>query len=302
MGNRILKTLTALAAFSLAAYLVPKKSKKVGAQPVPVGESISYMPEQEGATHDPLRLFYYRPLHWREDRPVFIAFHGFGRKADRFCEALRSLAEEKNALVVCPEFSEKKFPGCCRYQEGNMTDKDGVGGAILPKEEWTFSVADRMIEEVRNRTQTKGKLILFGHSAGGQFLHRRSLFGGEEQADVAAIANAGWFTMPDREFPFPYGIQNVDISDEELARAFAKPVILFTGSEDVERNPPFRDTPEADAQGMNRRERNIRYFNACKKKADALGVPFRWKLETVEGVGHDGAEMARGALAYILGE
>ncbi|MDU2620398.1 MAG: hypothetical protein E7C72_03805 [Dialister sp.] len=53
---------------------------------------------------------------------------------------------------------------------------------------------------------------------------------------------------------------------------------------------------------MNRRERNIRYFNECKKKAEMLQVPFRWKLETVDGVGHEGVGMAKGALTFILGE
>ena len=108
--------------------------------------------------------------------------------------------------------------------------------------------------------------------------------------------------MPDKEVLYPYGIQDVDISDEELARAFARPVILFMGGADVKREKPFRDTPEADAQGLNRQERNIRYFNECKKKAEMLQVPFRWKLETVDGVGHEGVGMAKGALTFILAE
>lgn len=302
MRKRIFKAVAALAAFSLAAYLAPKKDKKQGASPVPLGESISYLPEQGGVCRDPVRLFYYRPAQWNESRPVFIAFHGFGRKADRFCRALHSLADEKNVLIVCPEFSEKKYPGSCWYQEANMTDKDDVSSHVRPREMWTFPVVEKIVEEVKSRVQTTGKMILFGHSAGGQFLHRYSLFGGNEGADVLAVANSGWFTMPDKEVLYPYGIQDVDISDEELARAFARPVILFMGGADVKRDKPFRDTPEADAQGLNRQERNIRYFNECKKKAEMLQVPFRWKLETVDGVGHEGVGMAKGALTFILGE
>jgi len=44
------------------------------------------------------------------------------------------------------------------------------------------------------------------------------------------------------------------------------------GEKDVERKPPFRDTPEADAQGMNRMERCTNYFRQCKAKAEELRV------------------------------
>ena len=163
-------------------------------------------------------------------------------------------------------------------------------------------MVDRIVEEVKSRTQAAGKVILFGHSAGGQFVHRWALLGGKKNVDVIAVANSGWFTMPDRDIDYPYGIKNVGITDEELGEAFAKPVILFMGEKDVGRKPPFRDTPEADAQGMNRMERCTNYFRQCKAKAEELKVPFRWKLETVEGAAHQGVKMAEGAAAYIFGK
>ena len=175
-------------------------------------------------------------------------------------------------------------------------------GHIREKEERTFSAADRIVAEVKNRTQAAGKIILFGHSAGGQFVHRWALLGGKKNVDVIAVANSGWFTMPDRDIDYPYGIKNVGITDEELGEAFAEPVILFMGEKDVERKPPFRDTPEADAQGMNRMERCMNYFRQCKAKAEELRVPFRWKLEIVEGAAHQGVKMAEGAAAYIFGK
>lgn len=247
---------------------------------------------------DALCLYYYRPGSWTEKDAVFIAFHGFGRAGAEYCKALRKLAEERNMLIVCPELTERKYPGAEWYQEGGIMDADGH---IREKEERTFSAADRIVAEVKNRTQAAGKIILFGHSAGGQFVHRWALLGGKKGVDVIAVANSGWFTMPDRDIDYPYGIKNVGVTDKELAEAFAKPVILFMGGNDVERNPPFRDTPEADAQGMNRMERCMNYFRQCKAKAEELRVPFRWKLETVEGVAHQGVKMAEGA-AYIFGK
>ena len=200
-------------------------------------------------------------------------------------------------LIVCPELTERKYPGAGWYQEGGIMDTDGH---VREKEKRTFSVVDRIVEEVKSRTQATGKVILFGHSAGGQFVHRWALLGEKKNVDVIAVANSGWFTMPDRDIDYPYGIKNVGITDEELGEAFAEPVILFMGEKDVERKPPFRDTPEADAQGMNRMERCTNYFHQCRAKAEELRVPFRWKLETVEGVAHQGVKMAEGAAAYIF--
>lgn len=111
MRKRIFKAVAALAAFSLAAYLAPKKDKKQGASPVPLGESISYLPEQGGVCRDPVCLFYYRPAQWNESRPVFIAFHGFGRKADRFCRAQTPLWRTRKMFWLSVlNFQRKNIP------------------------------------------------------------------------------------------------------------------------------------------------------------------------------------------------
>ena len=299
MGNKVFKALTAVAAAAVAAWLLPKGKKEMTVRPISAGESISCIRERTGMNQDALCLYYYCPCRWTEKDAVFIAFHGFGRNGAEYCKALRKLAEERNMLIVCPELTERKYPGAEWYQEGGIMDTDGH---IREKEERTFSAADRIVAEVKNRTQAAGKIILFGHSAGGQFVHRWALLGGKKNVDVIAVANSGWFTMPDRDIDYPYGIKNVGITDEELAEAFAKPVILFMGGNDVGRKPPFRDTPEADAQGMNRMERCTKYFHQCRAKAEELQVPFLWKLETVEGVAHQGVKMAEGAAAYIFGK
>lgn len=299
MGNKVFKALTAVAAAAVAAWLLPKRKREMAVRPVPAGESISCIRERTGMNQDALCLYYYCPCRWTEKDAVFIAFHGFGRNGAEYCKALRKLAEKRNMLIVCPELTERKYPGAGWYQEGGIMDTDGH---VREKEKRTFSVVDRIVEEVKSRTQATGKVILFGHSAGGQFVHRWALLGGKKVVDVIAVANSGWFTMPDRDIDYPYGIKNVGVTDKELAEAFAKPVILFMGGNDVGRKPPFRDTPEADAQGMNRMERCTKYFHQCRAKAEELQVPFLWKLETVEGVAHQGVKMAEGAAAYIFGK
>jgi len=262
MSNKVLKTVAAVALGALAAYLAPKAVKRDKAVPIPVGKSLAFLPERTGANLNALRVYYYRPAAWTEENDVMIAFHGFNRKAEEFVDALKMLADSKNVIVVCPEFSKEKYPGARWYQEGNMTDTDDTSGNPQPRRTWIFGAIDRIVDEVKDRAQTNGKIIVFGHSAGAQLLHRWVLFGGPKVgADYVAIANAGWWTFPDRNIKFPYGIKNVDISEEEILAAFDKPVTLFMGGADTSREKPFRDTPEADAQGENRMERCTHFFS-----------------------------------------
>lgn len=294
------KALAALTLGAITLYHLSHKKKQIS--PLPMGESLRFLPEKKGATTDAIPVYYFRPPTWTEDRPVFIAFPGYTRNAKGFAKRLAELAVKYNMLIACPEFSTKKYPGACCYQEGNMTDQDGLGDTIQPRTSWNFDTVDRLVEAIRNRCHAQGPVLLFGHSAGGQFMHRYSLFSSHPSADAILCANAGWFTMPNRGIPFPYGIQNLDISDRELARAFSRPVIMLMGSRDISRNKPFRDTPEADAQGQTRMERCQNYFHQCETKAQELGCPFHWQLRIVDDAAHEGGKMAEGAMKLFCDE
>lgn len=296
--GKVTKALAALALGAVTAYLLPRRK----ALSLPVGESSYFLEDPSGTCRDPIPVYYYKPATWTEDQPVFIAFPGYTRKAEQFEKHLEDLAVRFNMLIACPEFSPKKYPGARWYQEGNISDAEGEKGTIQPRQQWTFDAIDHVTGAVRRRTHAKGKVILFGHSAGGQLMHRYSLFASHPAADAIVCANAGWFTMPGESVCYPYGIKNVPLSDRDLARAFARPVIMLMGGNDISREKPFRDTPEADAQGMNRMERCNNYFHFCEAKAAELGVPFRWQLHVVEGAAHEGGKMAEGAMKLFCQE
>ncbi|MGN0954825.1 alpha/beta hydrolase [Dialister sp.] len=296
--GKIAKALAALALGAVTAYLVPRRK----AESLPAGESSYFLEDPSGTCRDPIPVYYYKPATWTEDQPVFIAFPGYTRKAERFEKHLEDLAVRFNMLIACPEFSFRKFPGARWYQEGNISDAEGEKGQIQPRRQWTFDAIDHVTAAVRRRTKAKGKVILFGHSAGGQLMHRYSLFASHPMADAIICANAGWFTMPDDSICYPYGIKGVPLSDRDLARAFSRPVIMLMGGNDISRKKPFRDTPEADAQGQNRMERCNNYFHFCEARANALGVPFRWQLKVVDGAAHEGAKMAEGAMKLFCQE
>lgn len=184
---------------------------------------------------------------------------------------------------------------------GNMSDRDDEKGSLQSKEQWTFSVIDHVITEVRQHFKATGEFVLFGHSAGAQFVHRYMLFSDHDELFHIIVANAGWYTMLDKTVDFPYGIKNIPISDIELTKAFAKPVTILLGEKDNNSNNKLlRHTSLADQQGINRFERGMHFFYQAKEKASEMGVPFKWELVTVPGVGHDDVGMAKAAAQLIF--
>lgn len=270
------------------------------ARELPVGESVYDMEEPTGATSAPISVYCYRSANWAPGRPIVFVFHGMNRNAGDYRESWEGFADTDGLLIVCPEFTDAKYPGSRYYNTGNIMDKTNGKGNLQPKDEWVFPVVDRVIRDVKTRMGAENSPVaVFGHSAGAQMVHRYALFSGPTEASLIMPANAGWYTMPDENVRFPYGLDGVPLSDEELAAAFAKPVVILLGEADTRRTENLRQTPEADAQGMNRLERGKNFFAIAQEKAAEMGVPFNWQAATVSGVGHDGAAMADAALAVI---
>ncbi|WP_110954500.1 alpha/beta hydrolase [Anaerosinus massiliensis] len=265
-----------------------------------IGSGMFTMPETTGVNKDDLQVFYYRPAGWTPDKPIVIVQHGLQRNAEEYRDGWKTYADQYNLLVVCPQYSEAKYPGVRYYNTGNVSDTDHDKGNLQPKNQWVFPVINHVIAEARIRSGATGNNVaVFGHSAGAQLVHRYVLFGGQTQAKRIISANAGWYSMPDTTVDFPYGIKNMSMNKEELAQAFAKPVTILLGEQDIKRSKVLRKTPEADAQGANRFERGSQFFEEAKAKAAELGVPFHWQLIRVPGVGHDDVGMAAAAAKLI---
>lgn len=259
------------------------------------------MKDPTGVTTADLQVFYYRPEKWTSDRSVVIVQHGFQRNGKEYRDGWKEYADKYNILVICPEFSEEKYPGAQYYNMGNMSDTDNEKGNLQPKEKWTFSVIDHVVDEVKQHFKATGEFVLFGHSAGAQFVHRYMLFSGHDKFSNIIVANAGWYTMLNRSIDFPYGIKNIPMSDTQLTKIFAKPVTILLGEKDNDPNHKLlRHTRLADEQGMNRFDRGMQFFNQARAKAGEMGVQFKWKIITVPGVGHNDLGMAQAAAQLIF--
>ncbi len=231
--------------------------------------------------------------------PIVIVMHGASRDVPRYYTDWKALAEAQGFIVVVPYFSKQQFPGAAAYNLGNVFDRNM--GKKNPAATWTFSAIEPMFDEVVKRVGgVQESYVLYGHSAGSQFVHRFMYYLPEARASQFIAANAGWYTMPDFSVGYPYGLKNSGIKEEALPQILSQPLVLLQGSADIDVNASkLRKTPEAERQGSNRLARGKTMYREGKARAEELGTDFNWQLHVVDGADHDNAKMAPAAAALI---
>lgn len=231
--------------------------------------------------------------------PIVVVMHGTGRDADRYRNEWAAVAQLNRFIVLAPEFSKRRFPDTEGYNLGNVFKRDLT--ERNPEESWAFSALEPLFGSVvRFLGSVQDTYTLFGHSAGSQFVHRFLLYKPGARVDRYIAANAGWYTMLDFDTPYPYGLAEAGIDVEVLKTAFGRDVVVLLGNLDNDpAHPSLRRTPEAMMQGPHRYARGQAYFESAGKAAQALGVPFNWRLEVVEYAKHSNGEMAIAAAALI---
>jgi len=254
-------------------------------------------------------IHYYKPKNLTSKSPVVFVVPGAGRNGNNYRDAWIEKAEEYNVLVFSPEYSEKNYPGFWSYNLAGMIkdviineEKTAMIGFKISKRpnEWIYNDFDRIFnlikEELSLGTDTYD---MFGHSAGGQILHRLAIFKSENKANRILASNSGWYTVPIDMEVFPYGLNESNTSSSKVD--FSTNLILFLGEKDDanETRGDLRHSPEVDKQGLYRLERGKYFYNESKKIASKWRSDFNWKLEIVPDVGHDYKGMSKAAADYL---
>ena len=244
-----------------------------------------------------LKVWTFRPAGLNPDSPIVIVMHGVGRNAKGYRDAWAPHGREGGFLVVVPEFSEAMY-STEAYQQGNLRDR---AGRPNPPERWTFTLVEKLFDQVKTITGSKvERYHLFGHSGGGQFVQRFVLFMPGARYARAIAANPGYYTIPATDAAYPHGLKGTPLAGGMNPAVFARDFLLLLGEADTRRNSDLRKTPQADAQGLTRLERGRNYFKAAKQSAEAAHAPFNWRLLTVPGVGHSDAKMAPAAVRELF--
>jgi poly(3-hydroxybutyrate) depolymerase len=244
-------------------------------------------------------VWYLRPPGISSAAPVVFVMHGVGRDADRYLAEWAPLAVQHGFVVVVPEFTKEAFPGADAY---NLGATQGADGRLKPKEAWSYAVIESAFDAVRAREKLVApSYLLYGHSAGAQFVHRFVMLGAGRRMKLAVAANAGWYAFPDLQIDWPYGLSRAP-GEPAVAAVLSAPLTVLIGDADTDPNSSsLRHTPEADAQGRHRFERGQAYYRAAQKTSAAFGVPLAWSCAIAPGLGHDNGVAARFAVGLLLG-
>jgi poly(3-hydroxybutyrate) depolymerase len=246
----------------------------------------------------PLWLHSAVPANVSQDTPLLFVHHGVARNGRDYRDFWAPHVESAGILAIALEFSEASFPEYLWYHFGNLHD---ASGGANPRAQWTYGIVDRLFEALHAQGVTRRQRYgLFGHSAGGQFVHRMLSFGYRERVALAISANAGTYAMPDLATPWPFGLGETGIDNNALRALLAFPITVMAGTADTKTTGRyFPKGPRSMRQGPTRWHRAHTYVRLGHEIAAGLGTQCAWRVIDVPDVGHDGRRMSEAAAPVV---
>ncbi len=251
-------------------------------------------------------VHYHLPQSFTKDSKVILVLPGAGRNGKDYRDAWVDSSEKNSVLVISLEYSEENYPGFWSYNLAGMIHDIAFENETFRinqnTEQWIFGDFDRIFDIVRTKLQlTSDNYDMFGHSAGGQVLHRFAIFHPNNKASRILASNSGWYTIPTVEEIFPTGLRNIRESVQRLD--FSGELVIFLGEKDDENETrgDLRKSPEVNKQGLHRLERGIYFYKESKETATASNLEFNWEIEVIPNIGHDYKQMSKQASIYLYG-
>lgn len=261
-------------------------------------------------------------------RTAVVVVHGTSRNADDYAgyamRAARDANEASSTLVVAPHFR-----GSSDTRNGRLswTNDGWKFGDLSQTSAWrmsSFEVMDRIVDQLTtSRFPNLERIVITGHSAGGQFVQRYAL--GTERPTTNGVErrfvpmNAGTYAFLDDRRPdrrtgelrrltssersscrgydrWRYGLQDRNsfmsrrTVEQIRDRYRTLDVRVLLGTEDTDRNDPNLNTSCGGMwQGRDRFERGEAYVRSVRSVLGSSGtVNVR-----VPGVAHSGSRMLR---------
>jgi predicted esterase len=208
--------------------------------------------------------------------PTLVAIHGISRNAAEMAARFAGHRAFAGVNIVAPLFDRARFG---KYQQLTVNkNRETLSDRAL------FKLLNRLTVDHGINTH---KILLFGFSGGAQMAHRIAmLFPSRIQALCAAAA--GWYMMPDRLTPYPYGLADA-IGEPGHAEAFIHiPTTVVVGSLDnrIDDNV-CQDARVIDKQGRTRLRRARVWSGEMANYARSLGHPSNIELVVLDGGSHD---------------
>ena len=257
---------------------------------------VSFSDPRHGLPRE-IPLWLYRPAGFSPVSPVVIVMHGMSRNASAYLDAWMPYADQHGFAVAAPEFPKAHYPDARDYNFGNMLSPEG---RLLSREQWLFPVIDRIFDHVRAALGSRRETYcLYGHSAGGQFVHRLVTFAWSPRIELAITANAGSYTLPVFEVAYPFGLAGTAFTEADFAGLFSRPLLILLGEQDNDaHHHHLPRQPEAMRQGAHRLARGRNYMEAATRAAHERRMVLAWRLDVVPGVTHSNPGMAAVAARF----
>jgi pimeloyl-ACP methyl ester carboxylesterase len=237
------------------------------------------------------RYYLYVPRDLRPDSALLVSVHGISRNAREHVAAFTRMAERFETVLVAPVFGDGRYGD---YQRLGRRGRGSRADLALQR------LASHVIYEWG---LPSAKFFLYGHSGGAQFAHRYAMAYPHDVAGLALSA-AGWYTLPDPDLPYPYGIEptadsrGLSLDPREFLRV---PACVFVGEDDVNRDGAFNRSEKLDSlQGRNRIERGAYWVESMNRAAAAFGYDTRYSLHILPDAGHDFEDLVDAGLPRAL--
>ncbi|MEO6199778.1 MAG: hypothetical protein ABIX44_01295 [Cryobacterium sp.] len=245
----------------------------------------------------PIRVWYSAPPTDSATAEILIVMTGTQRDGERYRADWLPLLQDRNTLLLVPEFSEDEYPGVWSYNLGKMLDRHGDP---QPRDDWAFNMVEALFDAVvADVGSTATGYAFFGHSAGAQFVHRFIEFMPKNRVRIAVAANAGWYTVMDDSIPFPYGLEEAPRGVKDMKAAFSSKLTILLGADDIDpKDDSLQRDNKTDKQGKNRLARGLNFYEQAREAAGT--ETFNWQLIVVPGIAHSNFDMARAAAPLVL--
>ena len=247
---------------------------------------------------------------------------GSGRNGDDYRDSWIEASEKHSVLILSPSYSEKDYSYADYHLGGLIQEFDMRKGVTFKKHsnqvhmdedivkfipntnsnQWIYNDFDRIFLIAKRTVKSKQqKYDMFGHSAGGQILHRFALIYPNSKANRILASNAGSYTLPDTNTVIPFGVKNIGLNDKSLKKSFKKHLILFLGELDNanEKGGRLLRSKTTDKQGTHRLARGTYFYKKSLETAALLKTKFNWELKIITGIGHNQRKMAKAAANYL---
>ena len=253
------------------------------------------------AVEDVYGIFYvYAPTSISPKPDLLVLVHGtpgetwsVEETAKYYIDHWIDFAKDEGTILIAPSFSDENFSSRKGEIEDKMTGYRGLFGREIGADEWVLRIVDAYQQAFG---ETNEKFLLYGHSAGGQFVGR-FLVTHPERVEKAVITAAVTYPQPNPEVAWPYGMGELHTQiewDENTIRqedvvpdlqkwleATQVPLTVLVGLNDI-----TEQLQRPGQKGINRVLIAKNWVEDMKSFARENGLECKYEYDFIAGKGH----------------